>query len=554
MAVALEKPFPGTTQPPGRKQAGGSGSIAWRVVITAIALVAAAPLLVALGSLFAGDGATWAHLVRYVLPEATVNTAYLVAGVTSVTFVLGVALAWLIAVCEFPGRRLFSWALLLPMAIPGYVLGFALLALFEYTGPLQTMWRELFPATVFPALGSRGASIVTLSLALYPYVYLIVREAFSSQGVRGLEVAQSCGMSSTEGFFRVSLPMARPWVVGGLSLAVMECLADFGTVKLFNYETFTTAIYEAWFGLFSLQAAQQLSLVVVTLVLLGLLAERRARGHSRFVSQGGAAVRRRIGLTGWRRVAATLFCMVVLGLAFVAPTAQLAVWALGSIDAEFGSLSGIYARNSFLLAAMAAALVTSFSLLLSYGARRSADTFGYLLTRLATLGYAIPGTVLAVGFFVPVAYLSRFLTGIFHGSDSAAGAIALQGGLLVILLAYAARFLAVAHNPIDSAMLRIRPSIEDAARGMGVAGLSILPRLYLPILRPALLTGLLLVFVDVMKELPITLMTRPFGWDTLAVRVFQLTTEGEWERAALPSLAIVAAGLLPVIILSRRNN
>jgi iron(III) transport system permease protein len=554
MAAVLDKRWYRSRQAERRAGRAAAENIGWRIVIAAIALVAAAPLLVALGSLFATDTETWSHLSRYVLPEATINTVYLVAGVAAVTFVMGVSLAWLIAVCEFPGRRVFAWALLLPMAVPGYVLGFALLALFDYSGPLQTAWRSLFSGTEFPGLGSRGASIATLSLVLYPYVYLIVREAFSSQGVRGLEIAKSCGMSSAEGFLRVSLPMARPWIVGGLSLAVMECLADFGTVKLFNYETFTTAIYEAWFGLFSLQAAQQLSLVVVALVLLGLVAEKRARGHSRFVSQGGSATRRRLVLTGWQKFFAVLSCSLVLGLAFVAPITQLIVWAMAAIDAESVSLYGAYTRNSLILASMAAFVILCFAVLLSFATKRSPEPLSRALARLATLGYAIPGTVLAVGFFVPVAYLSRLLTGLFDSADDASVTIALQGGLLVILLAYSARFLAVAHNPVDSAMLRIGPTIEDAARGMGVAGLSMLPRLYLPVLQPALLTGLLLVFVDVMKELPITLMTRPFGWDTLAVRVFQLTTEGEWQRAALPSLAIVAAGLIPVIILSKRRD
>jgi len=554
VAAALNKPWYGSLQAGRRNQPGTAENTGWRIVIAAIALVAAAPLLVALGSLFATDADTWSHLARYVLPEATINTAYLVAGVAITTFGLGVSLAWLIAVCEFPGRRFFAWALLLPMAVPGYVLGFALLAIFEYTGPLQSAWRSLLGAAEFPGLGSRGASIATLSLVLYPYVYLIVREAFSSQGVRGLEVAKSCGMSSVTGFFRVSLPMARPWVVGGLSLVVMECLADFGTVKLFNYETFTPAIYEAWFGLFSLQAAQQLSLVVVAFVLLGLVAERRARGHSSFVSQGGMATRRRIELSGAQKVIAVLLCASVLCLAFVAPVTQLVAWSVAAIESEPVSLYGAYTLNSLGLASMAALLILSFAVLLSFAVKRSPGRMSRALARLATLGYAIPGTVLAVGFFVPVAYLSRLLTGLLDGADAPAASIALQGGLLVILLAYSARFLAVAHNPVDSAMLRIGPNIEDAARGMGIAGLTMLPKLYLPVLRPALLTGLLLVFVDVMKELPITLMTRPFGWDTLAVRVFQLTTEGEWERAALPSLAIVAAGLIPVIILSRRKD
>ncbi|MFU8816851.1 MAG: ABC transporter permease, partial [Pseudomonadales bacterium] len=259
------------------------------VVVLLVAAVAALPLLVALLSLFAQSDDVWPHLLRYVLPQALVNTLWLAAGVAVLTALVGVSLAWFVACCEFPGRRFFSWALLLPMAMPGYVLGFALAALFEYPGPIQSGWRELFGSPWPLELGARGAAIGTLSLVLYPYVYLIVREAFASQGVRGLEVARSLGYSPLQGFFRVTLPMGRPWIVAGVSLAVMESLADFGTVKLFNYQTFTTAIYRAWYGLFSLQSALQLSLVLVALVLVALALERRFRGRSRYAPAGTTA-------------------------------------------------------------------------------------------------------------------------------------------------------------------------------------------------------------------------------------------------------------------------
>lgn len=530
-----------------------AGANVYSIVIAVIAVIAAAPILAAVVSLFQDTGDAWPHLVQYVLPEALLNTLWLAVGVALIAGTIGVALAWIVAAYEFPGRGFFNWALLLPMAMPGYVLAFAFAAIFEFTGPIQGLWREVFGDTLaFPEIGARAASILTLSLVLYPYVFLIVREAFASQGIRGLEVAQSCGLKPLQGFFKVSLPMARPFIVGGVSLAVMESLADFGTVQLYNYSTFTTAIYRAWYGLFSLESAQQLSLVLITLVLLALLVERKFRGMARYTTSGTAASRSRITLHGRGAVLATSICAAVFALAFLLPTSLIALWSVNAFVEEFDSRYWQFAANTLLLAVMAAMLVTSIAVLMAYAVRRRPGPVNDILARVATLGYAVPGTVLAVGFFVPIAAFSRFINQLlgFSGAET----IALQSSLAVILLAYMSRFLAVAHSPVNGALLRISPSIEDASRGMGVSGLQMLLRVHLPILRPAILTGALLVFVDVMKELPITLMTRPFGWDTLAVRVFQLTTEGEWQRAALPALGIVIVGLIPVVLLTRQRN
>lgn len=519
-------------------------------VVLVIAFVAMLPLCVALLSFVSGSGDAWAHLARYVLPEALVNTVVLAVGVAVGSALLGVPLAWFAASCEFPGRRFFNWALLLPMALPGYVLGFAFAALFEYTGPLQAAWRQLFGSSqYFPDIGSRGASILTLTLVLYPYVYLIVRHGFASQGLRGLEVARSLGLSPARAFFGVTLPMARPWLVAGISLAVMECLADFGTVKLFNYTTFTTAIYRAWYGLFSLQSALQLSLVLVALVLLALLLERRFRGRSQYTPPAHTK-ERRIPLPPGRAWAVTGFCTLVLVAAFGLPVTLILGWAIEHAAEEMDRRYWQLAVNTLLLASAAAAMITTLALALAFAVRRAPNVLNRSLSRLATLGYAIPGTVLAVGFFVPVAWLSRAVNAWLDTGT----VIALQSGLSVIFLAYLARYLAVAHGPVESALLRIRKGIEEAAQGLGASGLRLFARVHLPMLRPAILTAALLVFVDIMKELPITLMTRPFGWDTLAVRVFQLTTEGQWQQAALPAIAIVVVGLLPVMLLSRQGR
>jgi iron(III) transport system permease protein len=527
-----------------------AGAAAPALAVWLIAFVAALPLIVALLSFFSDAAGVWPHLARHVLPEALTNTLLLVAGVALGTSVLGVSLAWFVASCEFPGRRFFSWALLLPMAMPGYVLGFAFAAVFEFTGPVQETWRRVFGASaLFPDIGPGGAATMTLSLVLYPYVFLIVREAFTAQGIRGMEVARGFGYSPLQAFFGVSLPMARPWFVAGVSLAVMECLADFGTVKLFNYMTFTTAIYRAWYGLFSLQSALQLSLVLVSLVLIALLLERRFRGKSKYAPPGTAR-QRRVVLSRAKAAAVASYCAAILLVAFVLPVSLIVLWSIENFAAEFDAGYWQLAGNTLMLSAGAAAVISSVAVLLSVTVRRAPTAINRSLARVATLGYAIPGTVLAVGFFVPVAWLSRMLNR-YTGGETV---IALQSGLAVIFCAYLARYLAVAHSPVESALLSIRPGVEEAARGMGVSGFRLLARVHLPILRPAILTAMLLVFVDIMKELPITLMTRPFGWDTLAVKVFQLTTEGEWQRAALPALAIVVVGLLPVMLLSRQRR
>ena len=490
-------------------------------------------------------------MAQYILLEALRNTLVLSVGVAILSGVVGVALAWLVAVYEFPGRRVFSWALLLPMAMPGYVMAFAYSSLFEYAGPLHRFGRTVFGADYeLPDIGPAAASILTLGLVLYPYVYLIVREAFASQGLRSIEVAQSCGYRPLQGFFKVSLPLARPFIVAGVGLAVMETLADFGTVKIYNLMTFTTAIYQSWFALFSLEAALQLSLVLIALVVFALLVERLFRGNAQYRATGGKA-HTRISLRGSQAFAATAICGLVLLIAFIVPASLIAHWSLLSFGIEFDQRYWSFATNSILLASMAAGVIGVTALLLAFATRQRPTTAVTLLSRAATLGYAIPGTVLAIGFFVAVAAVSRGLSTALTGDPAA---IALQGGLLVVMLAYLSRYLMVAHNPMDSALSRIGTSLEDASRGMGVAGLRMLRFVHLPMLRPAIVTAVLLVFVDVMKELPITLMTRPFGWDTLAVRVFQLTTEGEWQRAALPALAIVVAGLLPVLILTRYRD
>jgi iron(III) transport system permease protein len=520
------------------------------LAISALVLV---PVAVTFSSFVQVEGDILAHLTEFVLPELIGNTLWLVLGVGIGVSVLGVSLAWLTAMCEFPGRRLFDWALLLPLALPAYVTAFVAIGLLDFTGPLQTWLREGWGITGLPEIRSRGGVILVMSLALYPYVYLIAKNAFATQGAIALEAAQSLGLSRWQGFFSVALPMARPWIAAGLMLALMETMADFGTMAIFNYDTFTTAIYKAWYSLFSLPAAAQLASILILFVLVAVAFEQRSRTRMRYGAVGRGAASRRIELSPALAVLAFLYAGAVLAVAFLIPVAQLALWTRGIIAEDLDARYWGFAWHSVLLAGIGASMVTATALLLAYAGRQRPGPAMMWTQRLATLGYAFPGAVLAVGLFIPVAALDNWLIDAGRAWFGFDGSEILKGTLLVMLLAYLVRFLAVGFGPIDSGLHRITRNVDEAAKNLGTGAAGLLTRVHLPMLRASLLTAAALAFVDIMKEMPITLMTRPFGWDTLAVRVFEMTSEGEWERAALPSLAIVVAGIIPIILLTWRG-
>ena len=526
----------------------------WRLLVLAVFMLVLTPLLVVAGSFLWPQPELWKHLQQTLLTDLLFNTLWLVLGVPIGTLLLGVSLAWLTATCAFPGRRIFSWALLLPMAMPAYVLAFVFIGLFDFSGVVPTQLRSWFgPGLSLPEIRSVGGVIVVLSLSLFPYVYLLARNAFLTQGMRAMEAAQSLGCNRWQGFFRVALPMARPWIAGGVLLVLMETLADFGTVSTFNYDTFTTAIYKMWFGFFSLEGAAQLSSFLVLIALVLLVAEQSQRRRRRYTPGGRSGQSgERLVLSGWHRWLASGYCALVLAVSFLLPVAQLARWATESFGEEFDERYYAWLGHSLLLGLLAALLVAAVALALAYARRRHRDPLTKWLVWFSGLGYALPGSVLAVGIFIPLAHLDNLLIDAAgHWLGWSPDAI-LRDTVAIMLLAYLIRFLAVGHKAIDSAMQRIRPSIDEAARLLGTGGLTLLRRIHLPIVSGGLATALTLVFVDVMKEMPITLMTRPFGWDTLAVKIFELTSEGEWERAAVPALFLVAAGLLPIMLLIRK--
>lgn len=528
----------------------------WRAASLAVAAVVAAPIVVVVAGWLSPAADVWSHLIDTVLLETIGNTLGMLFGVGSGVLLIGVSLAWLTTMCDFPGRRWFDWALMLPLALPAYVLAFVAIGLFDYSGPVQSSLRALFgtSAALLPPIRSLGGLIAVMTLAFYPYVYMLARTAFVAQGRSMLETGRVYGLSARTAFAQVALPMARPALAAGVALALMEALADFGAVAVFNIDTFTTAIYKAWTGLFSLPAAAQLSSLLLLFVAAALLAERSLRGRARYhltLRDDRAA---RFKLRGWRAASATGFCFFVLATAFVIPVAQLALWAWNSAARDVDVRYLEFFANTVVLGLAAALATTFFALLLAYTYRLKPDRFIRGAVRFATLGYALPGSILAVGIMLSFVWLDQAAASLTSRWLGVSVGPLLAGSLLALILAYGVRFMAVAYGPVDASFERIRPSLWQAARSLGASNMEILRRVSIPMLRGGLLTAGLLVFVEVMKEMPATLLLRPFGWDTLATRIFEMTSEGEWERAALPALTLLLAGLIPVLMLVRRTR
>ena len=513
-----------------------------------IALLTIVPLLAVVWMAVTPQPEIWQHLWNYVLPCVLGNTLLLMLLVGVAVLVVGVPLAWLTAMCDFPGRKFFAWALVLPLAIPAYVLAFVQMGLFEYAGPVQSMLRDVWGSSRwFPDIrGSLWGLVMVLVMAFYPYVYLMARSAFLTQGRRSMEAAQALGYGPVAAFFKVALPLARPWIGAGLALVLMEVLADFGAIAVFNFDTFTTALYKSWFDLHNIGAAAQLAAILVLVVLLLVASEQRSRSAQRFhVSHPQQSRTVLHGGQGW---VASAVCLLVFAASFAVPMVQMVVWVLEVWEDDLNSDYWGYAWNTLSLALVTASVATVLALLLAWIRRHHRDGLTSWTVHLAVLGYAMPGVVLAVGMFMPIAWLDEKLMALVAPFGVQTLGI-LKGSLAGMLLALAARFLAVAYNATDSAMQRITRSQEEACASLGLGHWQTLRRLHLPLLRTGLLSAFLMVVVDVMKEMPITLMMRQFGWDTLAVRVFQLTSESMWQEAALPALAIVLVGLLPVILL-----
>lgn len=522
-----------------------------------VAALVALPVITVALHIFLPDEGAWRHIASVLLSDYLRNTVLLVAGTGLGVLVLGLSTAWLVSVCRFPGRRLFEWALVLPLAFPAYVIAYTYTDLLQVSGPVQTLIRDLTGWSArdywFPPIRSLGGAVAMLSLVLYPYVYLLGRAAFVQQSSGILEAARTLGCGPWKAFLKVALPMARPALVAGMLLALMETLADFGTVAYFGVPVFTTGIYRAWFSLGDPVSAAKLSAVLLTFVFMLVALERWNRGGMRFHQLGApAAERKPYVLKGWRAAAALLVCMVPLTFGFLLPAARLGWLALAGGDSQFGARYLGLLWNSVSLAGISAVVAVAAAVIVGYGLRLRPGTPMRVAHRVAGLGYAIPGSVIAVGVLIPLAAADKGLRAWMISWFGVEPGLLLTGGILGLLFAYVARFLAVSLQSVDAGLARITPAMDDAARALGDGPGRTLKRVHLPILRVNLLTAGLIVFVDVMKELPATLILRPFNFDTLAVQAYKLAADERLAEASTASLAIVAAGMIPVILLARQ--
>jgi iron(III) transport system permease protein len=525
----------------------------WTTAALASAAVVAVPVIAVLASLATPRPDVWAHLWETQLGELVVNTLLLVLGVGAGTLVLGTALAWLVVGYHFPGRGVFEWALMLPLAMPPYVVGFTFLGLFDFPGPVQTTLRAwLGEGARLPALPAAWGVALVMTLVFYPYVYLLGRAAFREQGAATLETARSLGRSPLQAFLGVVLPMARPSLVAGVALAMMEALADFGTVATFGYRTLTEAIYRVWHGMFDRTAATQLASLLLLFALAVLVLERAARGRARFTqSQRRGPGVTPLRLTGWRGPAASAACALVLIVAVLIPIGQLLTWAFGAEAAWPGPTLARALRNTLLLAGAAALATGAVALALAYATRLHPTRVVRAAARLASMGYAVPGAVIAVGILVPLSWLDHVLAWAAERTLRHPAELLLTGSAAGLVFAYVVRFLAPSFQTLEASLAKIPPSLDEASRSLGLGVGPTLRRVHVPLLRRGLLTALILVLVDTMKELPATLLLRPLGLNTLAVEVWVRTSESMWAEAAGPALLIVAGGLCPVLLAIR---
>ncbi|MGC1246479.1 MAG: iron ABC transporter permease [Spirulinaceae cyanobacterium] len=530
----------------------------WTVFVTGIALLIATPIIFVLSSIFSDAREIWTHLATTVLSGYILNSLSLMLGVGVGVLLIGVSTAWLVTACRFPGSKIFEWALLLPLAIPAYLLAYTYTELLDYYGPVQTWLRNAFgwqsiQEYWFPPVRSLGGAIIMLFLVLYPYVYLIARVAFLEQSVRTLEASRSLGRGPWRSFFTVALPLARPAIMGGLALALMETLGDFGTVDYFGVTTFTTGIYRTWLGMGEPVAAAQLAAFLMLFVLTLIVSERWFRRQARYYDLGHAYESGDpYQLKGMRSLVAGLTCLLPVTLGFLLPAGLLLkmTWenAAETLDQDFWQL----AFHSFVLATLTAAVAVIVALIIAYGHRLNRNLTMNSAVRIASMGYAIPGSVIAVGVVIPLAQFDNWLDSRMETIFGISTGLLLTGTIIALIFAYLVRFLAVSFNTVESSLTKIKPSLDDAARSLGHSPSSTLVKVHAPLMLGGMLTAVMLVFVDVMKELPATLLMRPFNFDTLAVQVYQYASDERLIEASAPALAIVLVGIIPVIFLSMR--
>ncbi|MCR9221329.1 MAG: iron ABC transporter permease [Alphaproteobacteria bacterium] len=549
-ATAKDKQTTGA-RPPARRR--------WRpgaigLIALAVALTLSLPVLTVAAHLFQSTD-LMGHLAGTLLPRYIGNTLWMMVGVPIGVGVIGTACAWLVTMCRFPGRLIFEWALILPLAAPAYILAYVYSDFLQHSGPVQTGLRDLMGwgprEGWFPNVRSLPGAILMFTLTLYPYVYLLARAAFLEQSVGVFEAARTLGCSAWAAFRRIALPLARPAIATGVALALMETLADFGTVAHFGVQTFTTGVYRALYSFGDPVAAAQLASMLLGFVFLLLALERATRGRRGFQSTGTYKILPGYRLTGWRAAAAFAACLAPIALGFLLPAGLMIAMALEAGNLfEARTLELVW--NSFSLAAIAAVAAVLTALVLAYANRLDRSKLARGAVRVSGLGYAVPGSVIAVGLLIPLGGFDNWLDGHMRDLFGISTGLIFTGGIAALIYAYLVRFMAVALQTVEAGLTKVTPSMDDASRTLGRGPWRTVKEVHAPILSTSLLTAGLIVFVDVMKELPATLILRPFDFNTLAITAYNLASDERLMLSAAPSLMIVLVGLLPIIVISRR--
>ncbi|TVR18019.1 MAG: iron ABC transporter permease [Balneolaceae bacterium] len=534
-----------------------SGSGWWTVLTIFVALLVGVPVFTVAANLFVPSGDVWQHLASTVLPDYVKNSIILMIGVGSGVFILGVGTAWLVTMCSFPGSKWFNWMLILPMAVPAYLMAYTYTDFLAYTGPVQTMIRDImgwgFGDYWFPNVRSIGGAILMMSFVFFPYVYLLTRAAFLEQSSSLLEASRSLGATPVQSFYKIALPLARPSIAAGMALALMETLNDFGTVDYFGVQTFTTGIYRTWFGLGERAAAAQLAGFLLIFILFLILLERWSRNKMN-MKQSTAGRYKHLHiykLQGWKKWASTVFCSIPVLIGFIIPTLILVDMMIANFDAAVDARFLQFSINTIFVALIAGLIALLVALIMAYGVRLNPNFLTKASTRIGSMGYAIPGSVIAVGILIPFGWMDNTIDGWLRSTFGISSGLLLSGTIFALIFAYVVRFLAVAFNTVEASLGKITPSMDEAAEGMGYSFGKTLGKVHVPMMSGSLFAAIMLVIVDVIKELPATIIVRPFNFDTLAVQVYRLASDERLAESSGAALAIILVGLVPVFILSK---
>ena len=524
----------------------------WTGFALVIVVLVTIPILTLITNIFGPPGNSWEHLKENLLYNYFINTLALLAGVAFCTFLLGVSTAWIISSYNFPGRRYFEWLLILPLGFPGYIMAYTYTGLLDYAGPIQSILRNSFGITVqggiIDIMNLPGAVFI-LSVSLYPYVYLLARSSFLQQSKTLQEAAALLESSKVRTFFKIALPMARPAIVGGIALASMEVLNDYGVVKYFGVNTFTTGIFRSWFSMGDSSTAIYLAAILMLIVFAVLFFENLQRGERQYTSPN--ALNKPIERSQLPKIgqwSLTAVCVCILSVSFFVPLAQILYWVFLTYHKVINEEFFILIYRSFSLAIVSGMVIVILSVILLYALRLNPSKWVKGITKLAILGYAIPGAVVAIGIMIPVLGLDKFLAR--HLSADGIG-LWLTGSLSVVVFAYVVRFMAVGYQPIESGFQKTGIHINEASRLLGASTSKTLFKIDLPVIKSSLFTGILLVFVDVLKELPLTLILRPFNYHTLATKTFDMATNEMVAESANPALVIILTGIVPIIFLNK---